>query len=63
MKQGENIVVIVDRDIKGAEVIEVRPDGMVVTSIKTYYGDNTEFPRNKVFTASEWEQVKGEFLS
>ena len=62
MKQGDNIVVIVDRDIKLAEVIEVQPDGMVVTSIKTYYGDNTEFPRNKVFTASEWDKVKGEFL-
>jgi hypothetical protein len=61
MKTGENIVVIIDGDIKGAEIIKVLPDGGVLTSIKTYDGDYLEVPRHKAFTASEWDKVKGEF--
>jgi hypothetical protein len=62
MKKGENIVVIIDGDIKGAEVIAVLADGSVETSIKTYDGDNLRVERHKAFTASEWDQIKGEFL-
>ena len=61
MKKGESIVLIIDGDIEGAEVIDVLPDGTVVTSIKTYYGDYLISPRSRVFTDSEWQQVKGEY--
>ena len=61
MKKSDNIVVIVDGDIRGAEVVDVLPNGDIVTSVKDYYGDYVAFPRNNVFTASEWEQVKGEY--
>jgi hypothetical protein len=58
MKRGDNIVVIIDGDIRGAEVREILPNGDVLTSVRDYYGDYVEFPRSKVFTASEWEQVR-----
>ena len=61
MKKGDNIVVILDGDIKGAEVIAMLPDGRVEISLKCYYGDNIRLDRHKAFTASEWELVKGEF--
>ena len=56
MKKNDNIVVIIDGDIKGSEVIDILPNGNVLTSVVDYYGDYVELPRNKVFTASEWEQ-------
>ena len=62
MKHGDNIVVIIDGDIKGAEVIAMLADGRVETSLKCYYGDNLKVDRHKAFTASEWDKVKGEFL-
>ena len=62
MKKGDNIVVILDGDIKGAEVIAMLPDGRVEISLKCYYGDNIRLDRHKAFTASEWDKVKGEFL-
>jgi hypothetical protein len=55
MKKGENIVVVIDGDIKGAQVIGVLPDGNVQISVRDYYGDYLDFPRRQVFTASEWE--------
>ena len=58
MKRGDNIVVIIDGDIRGAEVREILPNGDVLTSVRDYYGDYVGFPRSKVFTASEWEQVR-----
>ena len=61
MKKGESIVVILDGDIKGAEVIAMLPDGRVEISLKTYDGDNFRVDRHKAFTASEWDLVKGEF--
>lgn len=57
MKKGDNIVVIIDGDTKGAEVIQILPDGNVQISIKTYYGDYLDFPPNKIFTAAAWEQL------
>ena len=62
MKKGDNIVVILDGDIKGAEVIAMLPDGRVEISLKCYYGDNIRLDRHKAFTDSEWDLVKGEFL-
>ena len=62
MKAGESIVVILDGDIKGAEVIAMLPDGRVEISLKCYYGDNIRLDRHKAFTASEWDLVKGEFV-
>lgn len=61
MKTSDNIVVIIDGDIRGAEVVDILPNGDIVTSVKDYYGGYTAFPRNNVFTVSEWEQVKGEY--
>ena len=61
MKKGDNIVVILDGDIKGAEVIAMLPDGRVEISLKCYYGDNIRLDRHKAFTDSEWDLVKGEF--
>jgi hypothetical protein len=61
MKKSDNIVVIIDGDIRGAEVVDILPNGDIVTSVKDYYGDYVGFPRGKVFTVSEWEQVKGEY--
>jgi hypothetical protein len=61
MKKDDYIVVIIDGDIRGAEVVDILPNGDIVTSVKDYYGDYVGFPRGKVFTASEWEQVKGEY--
>jgi hypothetical protein len=58
MKIGENIVVVIDGDIKGAEVVQVLPDGNVQISVRDYYGDYLNFPRRQVFTASEWEDCK-----
>ena len=57
MKKGDNIVVVIDGDTKGAKVIQILPDGNVQISIKTYYGDYLDLPRNRVFTESEWEQT------
>jgi hypothetical protein len=55
MKIGENIVVVIDGDIKGAEVVQVLPDGNIQISVRDYYGDYLDFPRRQVFTASEWK--------
>lgn len=57
MKKGDNIVVVIDGDTTCAQVIQTLPDGNVQISIKTYYGDYLDFPRNRVFTESEWEQT------
>jgi hypothetical protein len=62
MKVGDNIVILVDGDIRSAEVKEMLPNGDVLTSIRDYCGDYVEFPRRKVFTTSEWEQVKYELM-
>ena len=61
MKAGDNIVVIMDGKIRGAEVIAMLSDGRVETSLKTYDGDNARVDRHKAFTDSEWDLVKGEF--
>jgi len=61
MKTGDNIVVVIDGKIRGAEVISMLPDGRVETSLKTYDGDNARVDRHKAFTDSEWDLVKGEF--
>ena len=61
MKKGDNVVVLVDGDIKGAEVLDVLPNGNVLTSMRDWDGDYIDLPRHIVFTASEWEQVKGEY--
>lgn len=55
MKKGENIIVVIDGDVKGAQVIQVLTDGNVEISIRDYYGDYLNFSRRQVFTASEWE--------
>jgi hypothetical protein len=55
MKKGENIVVVIDGDIKGAQVIQVLTDGNVEVSVRDYYGDYLNFPRRQVFTVIEWE--------
>jgi len=63
MKAGDNIVVLIDGDTQGAQVREMLPNGDVLTSVRDYYGDYVEFPRGKVFTASEWEQVRDSLTS
>lgn len=60
MKKGENIVVIIDGDIKGAEVIDMLPDGDVLISRRDYNGDYLAIPRNNAFTVVEWQEIKGE---
>jgi hypothetical protein len=62
MKKGENIVVIIDGDVRGATVIDILPNGDVLISKTDHDGNYAAFPRGKVFTASEWEQIKGEFV-
>ena len=60
MKTGDSIVVVLDGDIKSAEVIEMLPDGDVLISRRDYNGDYLAIPRNNAFTVIEWQQVKGE---
>jgi hypothetical protein len=61
MKVGDNVVLVIDGDIKGATVLEVMPNGEVKTSLKDWDGDFLTFERRLVFTAAEWEAVRGEF--
>ena len=60
MKTGDKIVVVLDGDIKGAEVIDMLPDGDVLISRRDYNGDYLAIPRNNAFAIVEWQQVKGE---
>lgn len=60
MKKGDNIVVIIDGDIKGAEVIDMLPDGDVLINRRDYNGDYLAIPRNNAFTVVEWQEIKGE---
>lgn len=60
MKTGDSIVVVLDGDIKGAEVIDMLPDGDVLISRRDYNGDYLAIPRNNAFTVLQWQQVKGE---
>ena len=60
MKKGDDIVVIIDGDIKGAEVIDMLPDGDVLISRRDYNGDYLAIPRNNAFTVVEWQEIKGE---
>jgi len=62
MKKGEDIVLMIDGDIKGAQVIDMLPNGNVLTSLKDYYGEYMALPRRIAFTALEWEQIKGEYV-
>jgi hypothetical protein len=55
MKKGENIVVIIDGDVIGATVIDILPNGDVRISKTDHDGNYAAFPRDAVFTASEWE--------
>lgn len=55
MKKGENIVALIDGDIKGAEVVQVLPDGDILINRRDYYGEFLAIPRRQVFTAAEWE--------
>jgi len=59
MKTGDSIVVVLDGDIRGAEVIDMLPDGDVLISRRDYNGDYLAIPRNNAFTVIEWETVKG----
>jgi hypothetical protein len=61
MKIGDNVVVLLDGDIKGAEVLGIAANGDPRVSLRDYDGDYMTLPRRIVFTASEWEQVKGEY--
>ena len=60
MKTGDSIVVVLDGDIKGAEVIDMLPDGDVLISRRDYNGDYLAIPRNNAFTVVEWQEIKGE---
>ena len=60
MKTGDSIVVVLDGDIKGAEVVDMLPDGDVLISRKDYNGDYLAIPRNNAFTVIEWQEIKGE---
>ena len=60
MKTGDRIVVVLDGDIKGAEVVDMLPDGDVLISRKDYNGDYLAIPRNNAFTVIEWQEIKGE---
>ena len=58
MKKNDKVVTVVDGKVRGARVLEVFPDGDVLTDHKDYYGGYVRYPRQNVFTASEWERVE-----
>lgn len=62
MQVGDYVIAVLDGDIKGAEVLRIEADGSVLVNRRDYNGDYLMLPRRIVFTASEWEQVKGEYV-
>ena len=58
MKKNDKVITVVDGKVKGARVLEVFPDGDVLTDHKDYYGGHVRYPRRNVFTPSEWERAR-----
>ncbi|NDD55332.1 hypothetical protein EBZ39_15970 [bacterium] len=58
MQKNDKVVTVVDGKVRGAKVLEVFPDGDVLTDHKDYYGGYVRYQRQSVFTPSEWERAR-----